>query len=163
MFYTVFSTNLSPKMQWQSDLLEYSWKRVGQEGVLIRLVATDAPEHLPVQKYAQCVATTLRDVHPETGDHYPIYNKPASLLEWVYRDKPEGTVLFLDPDCVFRAPVTRRAAPGFPSSQDWIDFKTGEPGPENPFGLGERFSFLNDHCVRTDLKTAPVMIPTLIH
>ncbi len=163
MFYTVFSTNLSPKMQWQSDLLEYSWKRVEQEGVLIRLVATDAPDTLPVQKYAQCVATTLHDVHPETGDHYPIYNKPSSLLEWVYHDKPEGTVLLLDPDCVFRSPVTRRVAPGFPAAQDWIDFKTGEPSSEGPFGLGKRFSFLNDHCARTDLKIDPVMIPTLIH
>jgi hypothetical protein len=163
MFYTVFSTNLSPKMQWQSDLLEFSWKRVGQEGELVRLCATDDPDSLPVQKHAYCVATTLWDIHPETDDAWPIYNKPASLLEWVYRNKPEGTVLLLDPDCVFRAPVTRRVAPGFPASQEWIDFKIGKPGPENPFGLGERFSFLNDYCTRTDQSIAPVMIPTLIH
>ena len=48
MFYTVFSTNVSPYMQWQSDLLEYSWKRVEQEGVLIRLVATDDPQNLQI-------------------------------------------------------------------------------------------------------------------
>ena len=163
MFYTVFSTNLSPKMQWQSDLLEFSWKRARQEGELIRLCATDEPDNLPAQKYAKCVATTLWDTHPDTGDAWPIYNKPASLLEWVYRDRPEGTVLILDPDCVFRAPVTRRVAPGFPASQDWIDFKTGAPSPENPFGLGERFSFLNEYCTRTDQSISPVMIPTLIH
>ena len=163
MFYTVFSTNLSSKMQWQSDLLEYSWNRVGQDGVLIRLVATDDPDNLPPQKHAHCVATKLWDIHPDTGDAYPVYNKPASLLEWVYRDKPEGTVLLLDPDCVFRAPVTRRVAPGFPASQDWIDFKIGEHSVQSPFGLGKRFSFLNDHCARTDLSIAPVMIPTLIH
>ena len=98
MFYTVFSTNDNPRMQWQSELLEYSWKRVGQEGALIRLVATDRPHKLPAHKYASCVATRLWDTHPETGDTYPIYNKPASLLEWVFRDKPEGTVLLLDPD-----------------------------------------------------------------
>jgi hypothetical protein len=109
------------------------------------------------------VATTLHDVHPETGDHYPIYNKPGSLLEWVYRDKPEGTVLLLDPDCVFRSPVTRRGAPGCPAAQGWIYFQAGERGPESPFGLGKKFSFLKDHCARTDLKIDPVMIPTLIH
>ena len=163
MFYTVFSTNLSPKMQWQSDLLEFSWKRAGQEGELVRLVATDEPDDLPVQKYARCVATTCWDTDPESGDVYPIYNKPASLLEWVYRDKPEGTVLLLDPDCVFRAPVTRRVAPGFPAAQEWIDYKIGKPGPESPFGMGARFSFLKEHCVQTDLSIAPVMIPTLIH
>ena len=39
MIYTVFSTTDSPYMQWQSELLEYSWKKVGQPGELIRLVA----------------------------------------------------------------------------------------------------------------------------
>lgn len=163
MFYTVFSTNDNPKMQWQSDLLEHSWKRVGQEGALIRLVATDTPENLPTQKYAHCVATKLWDVHPDTGDSYPIYNKPASLLEWVFREKPEGTVLFLDPDCVFRQAIRRRVAPGFPASQAWVDFTKHKPSPSNPFGLGGGFSFLSEHCSRVDEGTEPVMIPTLIH
>jgi hypothetical protein len=163
MFYTVFSTNDSPYMQWQSDLLEHSWKRVGQEGVLIRLVATDKPDQLPAQKHAHCFATKLYDVHPDTGDAYVIYNKPASLLEWVFSDKPEGTVLLLDPDCVFRGQVTRRVTPGRPVGQDWIDFRVGPAGADSPFGLGDRFSFLNEHCARTDLSIAPVMVPTLIH
>ena len=163
MFYTVFSTNDSPYMKWQSDLLEYSWKRVGQEGALIRLVATDNPNALPEHRFAHSVATTLRDVHPDTGDAYPIYNKPASFLEWLYREKPEGTILFVDPDCVFRKPVTRRVVPGSPVSQKWIDHTLTTPSKENPFGLGSEFAFLNDHCARVDLPTDPVMIPTLIH
>lgn len=163
MFYTVFSTNDNPYMQWQSDLLEYSWKRVGQEGELIRLVATDKPQNLPTQKHARCVATQLWDVHPETGDAYPIYNKPASLLEWVFRERPEGTVLLLDPDCIFRKPVERRVAPGFPASQAWVNFSTQNPGAKNPFGIGAAFSFLADHCLKTDIRIDPVMIPTLVH
>jgi len=163
MFYTVFSTNLSPRMQWQADLLEFSWKRVGQDGELIRLVVTSDPNNLPAQKHARCVATTPWDADLENGEADPICNKPASLLEWVYRDKPEGTVLLLDPDCIFRAPVTKRAAPGFPAAQNWVDLKLGEPSPESPFGMGARFSFLNEHCARTDLSIAPVRAPTLIH
>lgn len=163
MFYTVFSTNDTPYMQWQSDLLEYSWKRAGQEGVLVRLVATKQPSALPAQKYARCVATQSFDVHPETGDFYPIYNKPASLLEWLYRDRPEGTVLLLDPDCVFRRAVTRHVAPGYPASQAWIKQQTEPPSSKSPFGLGSRFAFLSDVCARTDLSAVPVMIPTLIH
>jgi hypothetical protein len=163
MFYTVFSTNTSPRMQWQSELLEYSWKRAGQEGALVRLVATDKPDRLPGQKYAQCVATRLWDVHPETGDNYPIYNKPASLLEWLFRDRPEGTVLLIDPDCVFRKPVTRHVAPGFPVAQDWINLRLRKPSGSHPFGLPPGFSFFLDSCARVDLTTAPVMIPTLIH
>lgn len=163
MFYTVFSTNDCPYMQWQSELLEHSWKQVGQEGELIRLVATHTPDALPAQRYARCVATKCWDVHPQSGDDYPIYNKPASLLEWVYREKPEGTVLFLDPDCVFRQPVKRTVAPGFPASQSWVDFKLEKASTKSPFGLGERFAFLADHCARVDLPADPVMIPTLIH
>jgi hypothetical protein len=163
MFYTVFSTDSSPAMQWQSELLEYSWKRVGQEGTLIRLDATDTPRNLPQHKYAHRVATRPWSPHPETGDHYPIYNKPASLLEWVYRDRPEGTVLLLDPDCVFTKPVTRRVATGAPVAQKWVDFNLGEPSAERPFGLPPAFSFLTEHCARVDLPADPVMIPTLIH
>jgi hypothetical protein len=136
---------------------------VGQEGVLIRLIATDDPANLPAQKYANCVATTPWNVHPDTGDSYPIYNKPASLLEWVFRERPEGTVLILDPDCVFRAPVTRRVSPGSPVSQAWVDFRIGKPGARSPFGLGKGFSFLKDHCTHVDKAVAAVMIPTLIH
>jgi hypothetical protein len=163
MFYTVFSTNLAPRIQWQSDLLEYSWRRVAQEGVLVRLVATDDPGKLPQQKYAECVATRCWDSHPDTGDAYPIYNKPASLLEWLFRDRPEGTVLLIDPDCIFRAPLNRHVAPGFPVAQDWVNQPMRKPGSRYPFGLPAEFAFLNDHCARVDLSTTAVMIPTLIH
>ena len=163
MFYTVFSTDVSPTMQWESDLLEYSWKRVGQEGTLIQLVAADEPNNMPQQKYAHCVPTRSWNVHPQTGDAYPIYNKPASLLEWIYRDRPEGTVLLLDPDCVFTKPVSRRVAPGTPVSQAWVDLKLGEPTTERPFGLPAGFSFLAEHCVSVDIAADAVMIPTLIH
>jgi len=163
MFYTVFSTNDNPSMQWQSDLLEYSWKKVGQEGELVRLVATDDPNNLPRQKYARCVATQSWDVHPDTGDNYPIYNKPASLLEWAFRERPEGTVLLLDPDCVFRKPVTRRVAPGFPAAQAWVDLPKRDADTQHPFGLPDGFAFLTEHCAKVDLRIDPVMIPKLIH
>ena len=67
MFYSVFSTELAPQAQWQSELLEYSRKRVGQEGLLIRLVATDDPSKLPLQKYAECIATGPWDNHSDTN------------------------------------------------------------------------------------------------
>lgn len=163
MFYTVFSTNDTPYMQWQSELLEYSWKRAGQEGALVRLVATDHPDRLPAHEHAQCIPTRCWDHDPETGEFYPIYNKPSSLLEWLYHYRPEGTVLFIDPDCVFRDPIKRRVAPGSPASQAWVRFPREQAGAESPFGLGRDYAFLNEHCVRTDLATEPVMIPTLIH
>ncbi|MEM6462750.1 MAG: PqqD family protein [Pseudomonadota bacterium] len=163
MFYTVFSTDDRPYMQWQADLLEYSWKRVNQPGQLVRLVATNEPQSLPTQQYARCVATTLWNTHPESGDNYPIYNKPASLLEWLYLYKPEGTVLFIDPDCVFRKAVTQRVAPGAAVSQSWVDLQLSPASKEKPFGLPEKFSFLADKCANVELQSDAVMIPTLIH
>jgi hypothetical protein len=163
MFYTVFSTTDSPYMQWQSELLEYSWKKVGQQGSLVRLVATDDLDNLPQHRYAETLATIPRTINPETGDEYVIYNKPASLLEWLYVEQPHGTVLLVDPDCVFRAPVKRNVAPGFPESQYWIDGETDKPGKNSPFGLGARFEFLSKHCVETGTQAQPMMIPTLIH
>ncbi len=163
MFYTVFSTTDSPYMQWQSELLEYSWRKVGQEGNLVRLVATDDFENPPQHRYAQTVATSPRTVNPETGDEYVIYNKPASLLEWLHVEQPHGTVLLVDPDCVFRAPVRRSVSPGFPESQHWLDHETGTPVKNSPFGLGRRFAFLSEHCVETGMQAQSMMIPTLIH
>ena len=163
MFYTVFSTTDSPYMQWQSELLEYSWKKVGQEGDLVRLVATDDFHNPPQHTYARSVPTIPRTINPETGDEYVIYNKPASLLEWLYIEQPHGTVLFVDPDCVFRAPVKRTVAPGFPESQHWIDGQTDKPGKNNPFGLGSKFKFLKKHCADVKSQAQPIMIPTLIH
>lgn len=150
-------------MQWQSELLEYSWKKVGQEGALVRLVATDDFDHPPQHRFAKSVATIPWSPHPETGDEYVIYNKPASLLEWLYVERPHGTVLLIDPDCVFRAPIKRNVAPGFPESQYWIDVPEYEANADSPFGLGPDFGFLSQHCAYTGTRTSPVMIRTLIH
>ena len=161
MIYTVFSTEDSPYQNWQAELLEYSWKRAGQEGELVRLVATDGRGDLPRHRYAQSVATQTWATHPNTGDWYPIYNKPASLLEWLYRDRPFGTVLLVDPDCVFRAPINREVEEGHPAAQKWIRFALD--ADDSPFGLDDRFAFLSRYCVNTEPRAQGVMIPTLIH
>ncbi|MCP5070211.1 MAG: hypothetical protein GY946_26890, partial [bacterium] len=160
MIYTVFSTTDNPYMQWQSELLEYSWKKVGQPGELIRLISTDDPGSIPQHKHARSVATRQWQFHPQTGDDYAPYNKPSSLLEWFYRERPYGTILLLDPDCVFRAPVEREVVPGRPVGQHWVDFHVTE-GP--PFGLGGQFEKLRPYFVDDEPKADPVMIPNLLH
>jgi hypothetical protein len=160
MIYTVFSTSDSPYMQWQSELLEYSWQKVGQPGELIRLVSTDDPSSLPEHEVARVVATRSWKIHPFTGDDFAPYNKPSSLLEWIYRERPWGTILLLDPDCVFREPVDREVEPGEAVGQHWIDYRIGS---EPPFGLGPRFEKAAAGCVDTSRPADPVMIPNLIH
>ncbi len=161
MIYTVFSTSLSPYMDWQSELLEYSWNRVGQPGELVRLVATDGSRRLPQHRHARSVATEPWQIHPVTGDDYAPYNKPASLLEWLRKEEPEGTVLLLDPDCVFRAPVRREVPEGKPVAQRWVGISHTEG--EDGFGLGPRFGFLESHGVRARVPAQLGMIPKLIH
>ena len=160
LIYTVFSTSDSPYMQWQSEFLEYSWKQVGQPGELIRLVSSHRPT-VPEHRYARSVGSPSWRIHPVTGDRYPPYNKMASLLHWLRTERPDGTVLLLDPDCVFTAPIRREVAEGHPVGQKWIGI--GHDRRPGGFGLGQRFDFLEDHGVRPRIRAQLAMIPTLIH
>jgi len=115
VIYTVFSTSDSPSMQWQSELLEYSWKHVGQPGELIRLVGTDTGA-LPGHRHARTIGAPSWQVHPLTQDDYAPYNKPASLLQWLRNERPDGTVLLLDPSALHPRPVAAVAVPDQPGS-----------------------------------------------
>lgn len=161
MIYTVFSTTDTPYMNWQSDLLEYSWKEAGQPGELIRLVGTYNPESLPTHTHARVFRTWPWDVHPITGDHYPVYNKPASFSQWLSQEQPEGTVLLIDPDCVFRSPIIQEVKEGYPVAQEWVNFhqniKLFPPEMNATFEVLKRFCRKNLNLVKG------VMIPTLIH
>ncbi len=161
MIYTVFSTTDTPYQQWQSELLAYSWKRVGQPGELVRLVATHDPDAVKPLRHGRTVATQPWQVHPLSGDYFPPYNKPASLLEWLYTERPKGTILLIDPDCVFRAPVRQEVAEGRPAGQEWVDLAIS--ATDACFGLGPRFDFLAEYSTRSARRVPRVMIPTLVH
>jgi len=160
VIYTVFSTSPNPAMQWQSELLEYSWGQVKQPGELVRLVATWPGDELPRHHLARVVETSSWSPHPFTGDWYPEYNKPASLLEWLFTEGVDGTVLLLEPDCVFRSAVPTEVEPGHAVATPW----SGLPREsEGPFGLGSSFSFLEQFCVNRSLVPSAVRLPLLIH
>ena len=160
MIYTVFSTTDSPFQQWQSELLEYSWKQVGQPGELIRFVATDGGT-LPAHPHARTIGTPSWQIHPDTGDDYAPYNKPAALVHWLRTEQPDGTVLLVDPDCVFREPICREVAEGNPVSQKWVGL-SHEPDGDG-FALDGRFAFLEERGVQPQTRAQLGMIPTLIH
>jgi hypothetical protein len=86
------------------------------------LVAAPTGGPLPTHRHARVVRTRASNVHPDTGDHYVPYNRLFSALEWLQDERPAGTVLLLDPDVVFRAPVTTTVVPGAPRAQRWIGF-----------------------------------------
>ncbi len=147
--HAVFSTDGSRYQSWQAELLAYSHRRVGQPGPLTRLWSAWAA---PTTFLGSTVQTEPYSPHPVTGDDYDPYNKPAALQAWLQETCPLGdTVLLLDPDCVFVAPVTLTAEPGRPVAQP--------VGYMNPTDNAE---LVRRHCRRPALVQA-LGIPTLIH
>jgi coenzyme PQQ synthesis protein D (PqqD) len=160
VIYTVFCTSAGAEAQWQSELLEYSWGRARQPGELVRLVASRPGDTLPRHRLARVVETLCWSPHPYTGDAYPPYNKAAALLEWQFAEQIDGTVLLLEPQCVFRSSVTAEVGRGQVAGTAWADWSPGD----GPFGLpSSHFAFLERFCVDRTLELPAVTMPLLIH
>lgn len=161
MIYTVYSpaAHTENAMQWQAELLGYSWGRARQPGELVHLVAERPGAPIPSHPLARVFETQSWSPHPYTGDLYPPYQKAAALLEWLFVENVEGTVLLLDPTCAFRAPVSEEVKPGQAKGTAWSELPRGE----GPFGLGPDFAFLAGICVDRALELPAVTLPVLIH
>ncbi len=119
--YSVVCTDTHPYGTWQTEFLEHTWVRAGMPGELLRLVGTPNGEDAPAHRTARVVTTSATNSHPRLDGGYRGMNRLHSLSEWLERERPVGTVLILDCDFVFRAPLDRRAEPGRPIGQDWWD------------------------------------------
>lgn len=120
--HTVVCTDTNPYGTWQTEFLEHTWVRSAMPGELIRLVGAPDDRPLPVHPTARVIRTSATNRHPGLkGDYTPI-NRLLSLSEWLERDRPVGTILIVDCDMVFRAPIDRRAEAGRPIGQTWWDF-----------------------------------------
>ena len=159
MIYTVFCTGDSPYWQWQAELLEYSWKKVGQAGALVRLITTDQQQQLPRHQYAKSVAT--RPTAGQSGNSLETGDVAAAVLTWLDSDWPCGTVLLLDADTIFRAPLQREVSRGNPVSQPWTGLSCRQGnGSSRP---GADFAFLSKYSQTTEGNLPPVTLPMLIH
>ncbi len=115
-FHIIFSTECTPYFDWQTLGLLQSYVHVNQTGRITRLMAcndenyagaklTDAFPNADTfvhQNYAK---------HPKTGDQYPAYNKPYSVLSWLdsASSPEEDFIIFLDADMVIRSPLSVEA------------------------------------------------------
>jgi hypothetical protein len=108
---------------------------------------------------ARVLETQRWSPHPYTGDLYPPYQKAAALLEWLFAERIEGTVLVLESTSVFRATVPEEVRPGQARATAWPD----RPRGEGPFGLGPAFEFLTRFSVDRTLELPAVTLPVLIH
>ncbi len=159
MIYTAFSSSGNENTRWQAELLEYSWGRARQPGELVHLVDERPAHRAPRHRLARVVETQRWSPHPYTGDLYPPYQKAAALLEWLFVEQVEGTVLLLESTSVFRAPVADEVKPGQARATAWPEL----PRAAGPFGLGPDFKFLEGFCVDHALELPAIVLPVLIH
>jgi hypothetical protein len=148
---TVFSVDGSRYQRWQAELLAYSHRRVHQPGPLTRLwSATKHPTPFPGDTFR----ATPWSPHPLTSDDYTPFNKPAAIQQWLTETRPEEpSILLVDPDCVFLAPVRENVDPGRPISQPVSYMYTnGDPGR----------ALVARHCRRPG-NVQGTGLPTLIH
>lgn len=120
IFFTMDCTDHSA---WQTGTLENSWERVGQDGVLTRIISgCEAFLKDPKTQLREKVERTKRhflssdEVARErrgsfyapfsstlpSGRHYAPYNRPHSVYYWLkHADLTEEVFVMLDPDMVF--------------------------------------------------------------
>ena len=147
--HTVFSVDDSLYLRWQADLLAHTHKKAGQPGPITRLWSAYGR---PFPFAGRTFRTGSYSRHPISGDYYPIYNKVMALKAWLQGSPPaEESVLLLDPDCVFLAPLTGSVERGHPVSQ-----------PVSYMDPAHNQELVEKHCLRPELVDA-VGIPTLIH
>ncbi|MEE9413830.1 MAG: hypothetical protein V3V01_01015 [Acidimicrobiales bacterium] len=120
--YSVVCTDTNPYGTWQVEFLEHTWRRADMPGELIRLVGTSPDELLPLHRTAHVVRTAAKNTHPLAELPYAGFNRLYSLAEWLDTERPVGSVLILDSDFAFRAPIHLRANPGEVIVQHWWDF-----------------------------------------
>ena len=160
MISTVFTTSGALTTNRQRRLLEFSWHRAGQPGELVRLLAATLSKPPSALEVARVVTTTPWRQHPYTGDTYPAYDTAAAILEWLFDEHPEGTVLLVEPHSVLTAPVSMEVEPGRALGAAWPSLPAADSGP---FGLGTDFAFLDRYCINCSLPVDAGSLPVLIH
>lgn len=90
---------------WQCAVLDWSIKKRWPTARYTRVLSCDNPEY----KYQSVVdSSVVRDwgIHPETGDGYLPYNRPAGLVEYFKHCIPnEEYLIIVDPDTILRKPL----------------------------------------------------------
>ena len=118
--HTVVCTDTNRYGDWQCQFQEATWARANQPGDLVRLVACPDGQKPPSTRWSRVVTTSARNGHPDAPKEYAGFNRLWSLQEWLADEHPTGSVLIVDSDMVFRAPVRSVATPGTVIVQEWF-------------------------------------------
>ncbi len=150
--YSVVCTDTNPYGTWQVEFLEHTWKKAGMPGELLRLVGTPDGQELPQHDIARVVRTKASNTHPLISVLYAGFNRLHSLKEWLDTERPVGSVLILDSDFAFRAPIHDRAEPGEIVGQHWLDF-----------GMNPHMKGILDDISPGDGDLPPLTWPMILH
>lgn len=159
MIITVFVTTHQEDEHWCAEFLEHSWIQAGQSGELVRLVACEPDAPLPMHSMARVVRTMPYNPHPYVHDEFAGYNLPAALLDWLYSEAVDATLLLLDVKSIFLEALEMEVSPGEAVGNTWREWPAGD----GPFGLADRYINLRAFCVNRKLKPPRVQWPVLIH
>ena len=111
-FYIVFSTECTPYFDWQTLGLLHSYERANQTGRITRLMACDDENYEGkdlTARFSNADTYVHKNyaTHPVSGDVYPAYNKPYSILSYLRDSEPEEDfIVFLDADMVIVSEIT---------------------------------------------------------
>ena len=150
---TLVSFEPGDYQSWQMELLAYTHRRVGQEGPMTALASVRGGAVLKNYDGIEVIRTRWMSRHPLTKDHYPIYNKTASLCDY-FSSTPERDemLLLLDPDMVF---VKTWNLDGSDPVAEEINYMN----PASPGGK----SVIKRHCRRNAEKVQSIGYPLIIH
>lgn len=109
--HTIVSSECTAYFSFQMLALVFTHKRVGQTGPLTRIMACSEEDlkmfNTEDMEVMNTHVTPQYRYDPETGDMYTPYNRPGGVLHWLENAKPrEEWILMVDPDMLFRHPVT---------------------------------------------------------
>lgn len=104
--YVIYSIGDEERQEWPAELLDYSFRRSGQKGTLIRLVSGGHREEAEIPLTPNGYTLVTPQFYPEL--RWPVVNKVASLdllmrkLGRAFCQRnAESVLLFLDPDMIF--------------------------------------------------------------
>lgn len=116
--HVIFSTDCSAFQDWQTLVLFYSAKVVGQKGPVTRIASgcdedkqrylTALYQNLYPKYHVHFTPSYSKD--EKTGQNYHFYNKPWGLKHWLENAQPpipdDVIIALLDPDMIFLRPIT---------------------------------------------------------
>jgi len=149
----VFTTDCTPYQNWQSEVLFYSWKKVGQRGRITRIVA-DCPDDAAKQSaFKTAVEDPRLSVYYSDHSHqnFAWANKPNGIGNFLRKANfEEDFILLLDPDMV----MVKEFTDHIPGKNKFTVAKGAAIGQR--FGIGGRWATWHlkecvcKSCTKTD-------------